>query len=243
MIRLALLALAAFTLHGQVQTFNDGELNGSVRAKINASLLYLDSGKFSGAGTPGPPDNVHPSCVAPFGSKVEVYADTANHDQWWCAATNTWLKLLSVTNSGPYEVIGGTGAAPSNPPSGALACYFDSTTNTQVCIDSGGNPSSMVKGLALTVVGKGTGGTFTQVGSSTAGVAMVTVAGALTTDTAVCTETTPIQHGSTPHWVDYMSCQITAANTLKVYLEQHDVDDNIWSQPVNSQTFNFIVYR
>lgn len=96
----------------------------------------------SGAGVPVA------NCTAPSSSNLAVYLDTTNHDQWWCSATNTWLKILSVTGSGPYEVIGGTGTAPSTPASGTVACYFDSTTNTQICIDSNGNAFSMVKGAA-----------------------------------------------------------------------------------------------
>ncbi len=196
----------------------------------------------SGAGTPGAPDNIQTGCAAPTSNNLAIYTDTTHHDQWWCSATDTWLKLLSVTNVGPYEVIGGTGTVPSTPAAGSVACYFDSTSNTQVCIDSGGNASSMVKGLALTVVGKGTGGGSWTTIVNSGGTATVTVSGALTTDTVVCTETTAIQHGAAPHYLDYLSCQITASNTLKAYMEMHEIDDNLWFPPT-TQTFNYIVYR
>lgn len=285
-MKLLFLALAAFSLSGQVQTFNNGELNSAVRAKINASFLYLDSGKagisacaggkfaiqtstagvvclavdwavltgvpaqlgnismFSGAGTPATPDNLHASCTAPSGSNLNLYFDTVHQDQWWCSATDTWLKTLSVTNSGPYEVIGATGTAPSNPASGTVACYFDSTSNTQVCLDSGGNVSSMVKGLGLTVVGKGSASpSWTNIVTGTAASATVTVAGALTTDTVICTQTSPIQHGSSPHYVDLpLNCQISAANTLTAWNSGHDLEDNMFFYN-SSATFNYIVYR
>jgi hypothetical protein len=93
----------------------------------------------SGAGAPSP------NCTAPSSSNLAVYLDTTNQDEWWCSATNTWKKILSVTGIGPYEVVGGTGTVPSTPPSGSVACYFDSTTNTQVCLDSTGNATTMVR--------------------------------------------------------------------------------------------------
>lgn len=43
MKRLLLFAAAALSLRGQIQIFNNGELNGSVRAKINSTFLYLGS--------------------------------------------------------------------------------------------------------------------------------------------------------------------------------------------------------
>jgi hypothetical protein len=93
----------------------------------------------SGSGAPSA------NCTAPSSSNLAVYLDTANQEEWWCSATNTWKKILSVTGSGPYEVVGSTGTAPSRPASGSVACYFDSTTNTQVCLDSGTGTSTMVR--------------------------------------------------------------------------------------------------
>jgi hypothetical protein len=89
------------------------------------------------------------TCTAPSTSNLAVYLDTTNGDEWWCYATNSWKKNLSVTGSGPYELVGGTGAAPSTPASGSVACYMDSTLNTQVCIDPSGNSWQMVKGSTL----------------------------------------------------------------------------------------------
>jgi hypothetical protein len=96
----------------------------------------------SGAGAPAA------NCAAPSSSNLAVYLDTASQDEWWCSAANTWKKMLSVTGTGPYGVTGGTGVAPSAPSSGVVACYFDSTTNTQVCLDSSGNAFTMIKGAA-----------------------------------------------------------------------------------------------
>jgi hypothetical protein len=93
----------------------------------------------SGSGAPSA------NCAGPSSSNLAAYLDTANQDEWWCSATNTWKKILSVTGSGPYEVVGGTGTAPARPASGSVACYFDSTTNTQVCLDSGTGTSTMVR--------------------------------------------------------------------------------------------------
>jgi hypothetical protein len=64
---------------------------------------------------------------------------------WRCAATGVWRKGLDTEGSGPYEVVGGTGTAPGTPSSGSVACYFDSTTNTQVCLDASGNAWTMVR--------------------------------------------------------------------------------------------------
>jgi hypothetical protein len=109
----------------------------------------------SGAGIPSA------NCAAPSSSNLAVYLDTTNQDEWWCSATNTWKKVLSVTGSGPYLVTGGTGAAPSNPASGTVSCYFSSATNTQLCLDSGGNATTMVPVPALP-----TGTSITLTGTS-----------------------------------------------------------------------------
>jgi hypothetical protein len=97
----------------------------------------------TGAGTPSS------NCAAPSSSNLAVYLDTTNGDEWWCFASNSWKKLLSVTGSGPYSVTGATGSAPSTPGSGYVACYFDSTLNTQVCLDSSLNTWQMVKETTL----------------------------------------------------------------------------------------------
>jgi hypothetical protein len=93
----------------------------------------------SGAGAPSA------NCTAPSSSNLAVYLDTTNQNQWWCSATNTWQKILSVSGVGPFGMSGGTGTAPSTPASGAVACYFDSTSNTLVCLDSSGNAWTMVR--------------------------------------------------------------------------------------------------
>jgi hypothetical protein len=89
------------------------------------------------------------NCSAPSSSNLALYLDTTNNDEWWCAAGNSWKKTLSVTGSGPYQATGATGAVPSTPASGTVTCYFDSTLNTQVCLDSAGNPWQMVKEATL----------------------------------------------------------------------------------------------
>jgi hypothetical protein len=99
----------------------------------------------SGSGAPSA------NCAAPSSSNLAAYFDTANQDEWLCTANNTWKKVLSVTGVGPYEVVGGTGTAPSAPSAGSVACYFDSTANTQVCLDSGGNATTMVREWSGTV--------------------------------------------------------------------------------------------
>src|ERR1022692_708716 len=108
----------------------------------------------SGAGAPSP------NCTAPSSSNLAVYLDTANQDEWWCSATNAWKKILSVTGSGPYLVTGGTGTAPGNPSSGNVSCYLSSTTNTQICLDSSGNATTMTpvaslpSGTSITLTGQ-----------------------------------------------------------------------------------------
>ncbi len=89
------------------------------------------------------------NCVAPSSSNLAVYLDTTNNDEWWCYATNTWKRMLSVTGSGPYQATGTTGSVPGTPASGTVTCYFDSTLNTQVCLDSSGNAWQMVKESTL----------------------------------------------------------------------------------------------
>ena len=94
------------------------------------------------------------NCAAPSSSNLAVYLDTANGDEWWCYAANSWKKTLSVTGSGPYQITGATGTAPNPPAGGTVACYFDSTLNTQVCVDSSGNSWQMVKETALADIQK-----------------------------------------------------------------------------------------
>jgi len=89
------------------------------------------------------------NCTAPSSSNLAVYLDTTNQDEWWCSAANTWKKILSVTGSGPYSVVGGTGSAPSTPAPGTVACYFDSTSNTQTCLDSSGNATTMTRPMSV----------------------------------------------------------------------------------------------
>jgi hypothetical protein len=100
------------------------------------------SGYVSLATGSGPPSI---NCTAPSSSNLALYLDSTNNDEWWCYATNSWKKVLSVTGSGPYQVTGAIGGAPSTPASGTVSCYFDSTLVTEVCIDPSGNAWQMVK--------------------------------------------------------------------------------------------------
>lgn len=102
----------------------------------------------SGAGTPGAPDNLQTSCTAPTSTNLAIYIDTVNQQQWWCAAANTWLIVLSTSGVGPFGLLGSTGTVPSTPASGTVSCYFDSMTTTLICINSSGAAYSMVKGAS-----------------------------------------------------------------------------------------------
>ncbi len=107
----------------------------------------------TGAGSPSS------SCAAPSSSYLAAYTDTTNQDLWICAATNTWKKVLSTTNTGTFVQTGATGTSPGAPGSGNLSCYYDSTKNNQICLDSSGDAYTMVKdGVDLTAnAGKVTG--------------------------------------------------------------------------------------
>lgn len=94
------------------------------------------------------------NCSAPSSSNLAIYFDSANGDEWWCYATNLWKKTLSVTGSGPYVASGATGSVPSAPGSGMVTCYFDSSLNTQVCIDPSSNLSQMIRQTTLAGVEK-----------------------------------------------------------------------------------------
>jgi hypothetical protein len=105
------------------------------------------------------------ACVAPSSINLAVYLNTTSQEQWWCSATNTWKKLLSVPGSGPYSVDGGTQSAAAALAIGTIAGgtvreYIDSATNTPASIDSSGNvtttarsPSLPAAGTALTLTG------------------------------------------------------------------------------------------
>lgn len=88
------------------------------------------------------------SCSVPSSGNFQLYFNTVLVTVWECVGTNTWQKILAVSGSGPYIVTGSTSTAPSAPASGNVSCYFDSTTNTQICEDSSGNFFTMVKGAS-----------------------------------------------------------------------------------------------
>lgn len=101
----------------------------------------------SGAGAPVA------TCAAPSSSNLAIYTDTTAHEQYWCSATNTWKKLLSVN---PADALALTGTTQSQAaaitqnggtvPSGTVLCYLDSTSNMMVCLDSSLNAYTMLKG-------------------------------------------------------------------------------------------------
>jgi len=127
--------------------------------------------------------NPSANCTAPSSSNLATYVDTDTQEQWWCSATNTWKKVLSVTGSGPYVVTGATGTVPSTPASGNVTCYFDSTANTQICLDSSGNPYTMVRKWS----GTATLGTSAITANACASTVTVTATGALSTDSMTWT--------------------------------------------------------
>ena len=74
------------------------------------------------------------SCAAPSSSNLAVYLDTANGDEWWCYATNSWKKLLSTTNAGPFALSGSagtfsTGVASALPSCTSLSYYLATDTH------------------------------------------------------------------------------------------------------------------
>lgn len=98
----------------------------------------------SGAGSPSG------SCSAFSSTNLAVYMDTSTGGYlWFCNSSSAWQKWLSTSNTGQYTVTGATGAAVATPSSG-LACYFDSTSNTQICIDTSGLASTTVRGTTFT---------------------------------------------------------------------------------------------
>lgn len=86
------------------------------------------------------------NCPAPSSTNLEEYIDTTNGALWWCPAANTWKEILSVTPSHVFYLAGDTGTAPNPPPPGEVACYFDSTSNTEICETSSGEFSTTVVG-------------------------------------------------------------------------------------------------
>jgi len=109
------------------------------------------------------------NCTAPTTSTVHTYIDSTNGDEWWCYATNSWKKMLSVTGSGPWGVTGGVGSPPSTPASGFVSCGFDSTLLTEVCVNENVATYEMVR------VWSGTAALGTAAISSAACATVVTV--------------------------------------------------------------------
>jgi len=152
--------ICASLLQGQVQTIPNTTFP-AVRALINGNFSWLNANLAAKqptiTGAPGAwPTTFAPivlttgsgdptaDCAAPTTSNLAQYIDTTNADAWWCYATNSWKRLLSVTGVGPYGLTGGEGPAPATPVAGSQACYLSSVTHTQVCLDSSGNAYTMV---------------------------------------------------------------------------------------------------
>lgn len=94
------------------------------------------------------------NCTAPSSTNLAVYTQTTDHELWVCVATNTWRKALTVNPLDTYFVSGSVSSAPSSPSSGSVACYFDSTLLTQVCLNSSGVAFQMVKSTTLAALQK-----------------------------------------------------------------------------------------
>jgi hypothetical protein len=76
------------------------------------------------------------NCIAPSSTSLTYYVDQITNNRWWCYATNSWFKDLSVSNQGPFSLTGAKGAALLPPATGLLSCGFP--TNNLECIDSNG---------------------------------------------------------------------------------------------------------
>src|ERR1051325_4429561 len=121
----------------------------------------IPTGPTGPAGPTGPPGGAlvmttgsgapSANCTAPTSANLAEYSDQTNGDLWFCYATNSWKKVISTTNTGAYQATGATGTAPTAPASGNVTCYFSSTSNTQICLDSSGNAFTMVKGASARV--------------------------------------------------------------------------------------------
>ncbi len=109
----------------------------------------------TGGGTPSA------NCTAPSTTNLAEYIDSTNGDIWWCYAANSWKKILSVTGSGPYQVMGATGSAPITPANGYVTCYFGTSGSAQVCLDSGGNAWAMLPPSGTAIANSTTGNAAT----------------------------------------------------------------------------------
>ena len=101
------------------------QISGTVAtAQLPASVQYFQSG----AGAPSS------TCTA----GQNAYLDTANLDYWFCDVANTWKKVLSTSNSGPFALTGQTGTAPATPSSGFETIYLNSGDKTLHTVSDGG---------------------------------------------------------------------------------------------------------
>lgn len=132
-----------------------------VTGLFSGSGDYLKSdgskGTPSGTGitvmTTGSADPVA-SCTAPSTSNLALYTQTTTQDVWACVATNTWKKILSTTNLGPYTLssVSGplsTGTAASRGACSTAGYYLATDTHALTACDgtnwsSALNPSGSV---------------------------------------------------------------------------------------------------
>lgn len=109
----------------QTGDYTFGQISGvATTAQLPASIQYFQSG----AGVPGG------SCIA----GQNAYLDTTNLDYWFCDVMNTWKKLISTTNSGPFALTGQMGSAPATPAAGLETVYLNSTDKTLHTVSDGG---------------------------------------------------------------------------------------------------------
>jgi hypothetical protein len=80
------------------------------------------------------------NCAAPSTSNIALYTQTTSQDLWACVATNTWKKVLSTTNVGPYTLSAGsgplaTGTAASRPACSTAGYYLATDTHALTSCD------------------------------------------------------------------------------------------------------------
>ena len=101
------------------------QLSGTAAvAQLPATVQYFQSGVGAPAG----------ACMA----GQNTYLDTSNLDYWFCDAANTWKKLLSTSDNGPFTLTGQLGTTPATPASGLATVYLNSTDETLHTVSDAG---------------------------------------------------------------------------------------------------------
>ncbi len=106
MKRLLLFLLIALSLRGQIQTFANGELNGSVRAKINGNFTYLNGRVCTAqapafSSTPTFDMAASPCVIKPGAMSADVVVQDFTHLTAGLKFSVTWTQPSS---GGPYSV-------------------------------------------------------------------------------------------------------------------------------------------